>query len=136
MKRGWRYWLVRSVVASAFGGVGIVPSTTEQLVLSGILLTVCAPPLTRFKCVTVPPHVTVTGVAWTTFTGRLGSPVVIHDLVVVVVLVLFWIGPALLVGRLAARKGRSFGLFFAAALLLVWPIVLVVTLVMPARRSN
>jgi hypothetical protein len=52
---------------------------------------------------------------------------VIHDLVLVVVLVFFWIGPALLVGWLAARKGRSFGLFFAAALLLFWPIVLVVT---------
>ena len=59
----------------------------------------------------------------------------IHDLVLVVVLGLFWIGPAFVVGRLAARKGRSFGLFFAAALLLVWPVVLVVALVMPARRS-
>jgi hypothetical protein len=68
--------------------------------------------------------------------SRLASPVVIHDLVLVVVLMLFWIGPSLLVGRLAVRKGRSFGLFFAAALLLFWPIVLVVTLVMPARRQN
>ena len=65
----------------------------------------------------------------------IGSRVVIHDVFFVVVLGLFWIGPAFLVGRLAARKGRSFGVFFVAALLLFWPVVLVVTVVLPARRS-
>jgi hypothetical protein len=60
---------------------------------------------------------------------------VIRDLALLIVLGLFWIGPAFLIARLAESKGRSFGLFFAAALLLVWPIVLVVALVMPARRS-
>lgn len=58
----------------------------------------------------------------------------IDDLAFVVVLGL-WIGPSFLVGRIAAGKGRSFGLFFAAALLLFWPVVLVVALVVPRRRS-
>jgi hypothetical protein len=62
--------------------------------------------------------------------------VVIHDLFFLVALFLFWIGPSVLAGRVAARKGRSFGVWFAAALLLSWPIVLVVALVVPARRSN
>ena len=59
----------------------------------------------------------------------------IHDLVLVLVLGLFWIGPAYLVARLAARKGRSFPVFFAAALLLAWPVVLVAALILPARRA-
>jgi hypothetical protein len=45
----------------ALGGVTIVPSTTAQLVLSGILVTVCVPPLGRFMCVTLLPHVTSIG---------------------------------------------------------------------------
>lgn len=60
----------------------------------------------------------------------------IHTLALLAVLFLFWLGPSLLVGRIAARKGHSFGVWFAAALLLVWPIVLVVALVVPARRSS
>jgi hypothetical protein len=62
---------------------------------------------------------------------------VIHRLVLFAVLVVLWIGPSYLVGRIAARKGRSFGAFFAAALLLIWPVVLVVALVIPRRvRSD
>jgi hypothetical protein len=49
---------------------------------------------------------------------------------------LVWIGPSFLVGRVAANKGRSFALFFAAALLLFWPFVLVVALLMPRRRAG
>jgi hypothetical protein len=51
------------------------------------------------------------------------------------VALLVWIGPSFLVGRFAANKGRSFGLFFAAALLLSWPIVLVGALVIPRRHA-
>ena len=48
---------------------------------------------------------------------------------------LIWIGPSYLVGRFASNKGRSFGLFFASALLLSWPIVLIVALVVPRRQA-
>jgi hypothetical protein len=53
-----------------------------------------------------------------------------------VVILLLWIGPSYLVGRLAGRKGRSFGMFFAAALVLFWPLVLLFALVIPARRYS
>jgi hypothetical protein len=48
----------------------------------------------------------------------------------------FWIVPAVLTARLAARKGRSFGVFLIAALVIPWPITLIVVLVMPPRNKR
>ncbi len=50
-------------------------------------------------------------------------------------LFIIWIGPSLLVARLATNRGRSFGGWFVAALLLFWPLILVVVLVLPRRDS-
>lgn len=48
----------------------------------------------------------------------------------------FWIGPAVLVGRLAARRGRSFAVYLVASLLIWWPVPLFVALIMPRRRDR
>jgi hypothetical protein len=55
----------------------------------------------------------------------------IHAVFFLLVLGLFWIGPSVLTARLAAHKGRSFGGYLIAALLLFWPIVLLVVLILP-----
>lgn len=56
----------------------------------------------------------------------------IHDVVLLVVLAV-WIGPAYLAGRVANRKGRSFGLYMVAGLL-IGPLVLLGTLLLPRSR--
>jgi hypothetical protein len=56
----------------------------------------------------------------------------IHDVVLLVVLAV-WIGPAYLAGRVADRKGRSFRLFMVAGLL-IGPLVLLGTLLLPRSR--
>jgi hypothetical protein len=56
----------------------------------------------------------------------------IHDVVLLVVLAV-WIGPAYLAGRVADRKGRSFGLYMVAGLL-IGPLVLLGTLLLPRSR--
>jgi hypothetical protein len=60
----------------------------------------------------------------------------IHDAAFLVVFLGFWIVPAVLTARLAARRGRSFGVFLIIALLVGWPIILIVTLIMPARDKR
>lgn len=56
---------------------------------------------------------------------------VIHNAVLLVTLAITWIIPAVLVARVAERRGRSFTLFLIAALFMLWPIVLLVALVLP-----
>lgn len=56
----------------------------------------------------------------------------IHDVVLLVVLAV-WIGPAYLAGRVANRKGRRFGLYMVAGLL-IGPLVLLGTLLLPRSR--
>lgn len=56
----------------------------------------------------------------------------IHDVVLLVVLAV-WIGPAYLAGRVANRKGRSFGLYMVAGLV-IGPLVLLGTLLLPRSR--
>lgn len=55
-------------------------------------------------------------------------------LVLLLALLLFWVGPAVLAGRLAERKGRSFGVYLVVSLVIGWPIPLVVALIVPNRR--
>jgi len=51
-------------------------------------------------------------------------------------LILLWVIPAVLTGRLAEHKGRSFGVYLVAALLVGWPVPLVVALLMPNRTGR
>ena len=60
----------------------------------------------------------------------------IHDVFVVAVVAVVWIIPALLVARLAERKGRNFAAFLVAALFIPWPITLVVVIALPARPAG
>jgi hypothetical protein len=60
----------------------------------------------------------------------------IHDAAFLIVLILFWLIPAVLIARLARTKGHSFGLFLIASLVIAWPIPLIVALVMPARHDR
>jgi hypothetical protein len=55
--------------------------------------------------------------------------------VLLVLLVLFWIGPSILVARYAERKGRSFTLYLVASLLVSWPITLVAAAVIRPRQE-
>lgn len=59
----------------------------------------------------------------------------IHDISLLVTLAVLWVIPAVLVARVAERRGHSFSLFLSAALVVPWPAILVVGLVLP-RRSN
>ena len=56
----------------------------------------------------------------------------IHILVLLAVLVIYF-GQAYLAGRVADRKGRSFGLYVVAGLL-IGPLVLLGTLLLPRSR--
>ena len=60
----------------------------------------------------------------------------IHTVFLLLVLGLFWIGPAVLTARLAARRGRSLGGWLVTALLLGWPIALLAMLVLPRRNRE
>jgi hypothetical protein len=59
----------------------------------------------------------------------------IHLVALLVVLVL-WIGPAVLAGRIAERKGRSFVVYLVASLVIGWPIPLLAAAVLPRRRTD
>lgn len=48
---------------------------------------------------------------------------------------IIWVAVAFLVGRYAAHKGRRFGFYFASALVVGWPIPLVVALLVPRSAS-
>jgi hypothetical protein len=54
-------------------------------------------------------------------------------LFVLLALIVFWIGPAILAGKVAERKGRSLALYMLAGLL-IGPIVLLAALILPRRR--
>ncbi len=51
-------------------------------------------------------------------------------------LLLLWLVPALLVGRLAERKGRSFVVYLIASLIVGWPIPLLAALIVAHRTST
>jgi hypothetical protein len=53
-----------------------------------------------------------------------------------IALLAFWIVPAVLVARLADRKGRSFGVYLVVSLIIGWLIPLIAALVVPDRRSR
>ncbi len=54
-------------------------------------------------------------------------------IVMLLALVVFYFGPAVLAGRIADRKGRSFGVYLVASLLIGWPVPLLIVLVLPNR---
>jgi hypothetical protein len=60
----------------------------------------------------------------------------IHDAIVLVLVVAFWILPSFLIARFAERKGRSFGGWLIAALFLGWLLVGLLVAVLPARRES
>jgi hypothetical protein len=55
-------------------------------------------------------------------------------LVALLFVLAIWIGPAILAGRIAERKGRSFAVYLIASLLIGWPISLLAALLVPRRR--
>jgi len=57
-------------------------------------------------------------------------------LVLVVALVAFWVVPAMLVARLAQRKGRSFALFMIAGLLIGWLFDAIAAVLLIAARPS
>ena len=61
----------------------------------------------------------------------MGNPVHIALLAMIV----SWIGPAVLAGKLAERKGRSFAAYLVVSLVIGWPIPLVAALIVPRRRG-
>lgn len=60
----------------------------------------------------------------------------IHDIVLLVTLAMIWLIPALLVARLAQRRGYSFQVCLLVALIVPWPIALIVVLIMPRRSGQ
>jgi hypothetical protein len=55
-------------------------------------------------------------------------------LVALLALLALWIGPAVLAGRVAERKHRSFVVYLTASLIVGWPIPLLTAAVLPSRR--
>ena len=60
----------------------------------------------------------------------------VHVVFLVVVAVLLYVGPAFLVARLAERKGRSYGVYLVASLVIGWLFVLIVVLVIRDRSRR
>ncbi len=54
-------------------------------------------------------------------------------IVFLLALLVFWIGPAILAGRVAERKGRSFAAYLVVSLAIGWPIPLIAALILPRR---
>jgi hypothetical protein len=61
---------------------------------------------------------------------------VIHELAFLIALGVFWLIPAAGVARLAARRGRDFQVFLLMALVIPWPLMLLVVLGLPRRESS
>jgi hypothetical protein len=61
---------------------------------------------------------------------------VVHLTFVVLVVVVLWLLPSFLVGRLAAGKGRSFAAYFIVSLIIGWLIPLIVALVVRPRGER
>jgi MFS family permease len=57
-------------------------------------------------------------------------------IVLLLALIAFYILPAVLAGRIADRKGRSFAVYLVASLLIGWPIPLLIALVVPNRAAR
>jgi hypothetical protein len=51
-------------------------------------------------------------------------------------LIVFWIGPAILTARLAERKGRSFAVYLVASLRISWVIPLIAALIVTDRHQR
>ena len=66
---------------------------------------------------------------------RIGMSNPIH-VVLLIALLILWIGPSVLVARLADRKGRSFAVYLIASLIIGWLIPLIAALVVPERHSR
>lgn len=56
--------------------------------------------------------------------------------ILLVVLVAFWVVPAVLVARLAQRKGRSFALFMLGGLLIGWLFDVIAAVLLVAARPS
>jgi hypothetical protein len=59
-----------------------------------------------------------------------------YHVAILLVVLAIWIGGAVLVGRLAARKGRSFGVYFVASLILGWWLPLLAALIVRRARKQ
>jgi hypothetical protein len=58
----------------------------------------------------------------------------IHDVGLLATLAIIWLIPALLVARLAERRGYNFQTYLIVALVVPWPITLLVVLIIPRRN--
>jgi hypothetical protein len=67
------------------------------------------------------------------FANGLSNP---YHVAFLLALIVLFIVPAILVGRLAERKGRSFSVYLVASLMIGWPVPLLAALVMPNRREQ
>lgn len=55
--------------------------------------------------------------------------------VLLLALLVFWVGPAILAGRVAERKGGSFAVYLIVSLVIGWPIPLLAALILPRRHD-
>lgn len=60
----------------------------------------------------------------------------IHDAVFLTTLVVVWLGPAVLVAKLAQGRGRDFTTFLLVSLIVPWPLMLLIVLVLPGREGS
>ena len=59
----------------------------------------------------------------------------IHNVAFLATIAIIWVIPAIVVARLADRRGYSFGVFLIVALVIPWPVTFLIVLAMP-RRSD
>jgi hypothetical protein len=60
----------------------------------------------------------------------------IHDIVFLTTLAIIWLVPAVLVARLAERRGYNFQTCLIIALAVPWPIMLFIVLIIPRRNEQ
>lgn len=60
----------------------------------------------------------------------------IHDLVFLTILAVFWLGPAVLVAKVAQGRGRDFATFLVVSLVVPWPLMIFIVLALPRRESS
>jgi hypothetical protein len=60
----------------------------------------------------------------------------IHNVVFLITLVVFWVGPAVLVAKIAQSRGRDFATFLAISLIVPWPLMIPIVLTLPRREGS
>jgi hypothetical protein len=60
----------------------------------------------------------------------------LHIAILLIVIVVFWLGPAVLVARLAARRGRSFAGYLVGGLVFGWVFSAIAAVVISSRPAR